>query len=255
MLQQTQASRVAPIFSRFVARFPSVEALAAASVGDVIRQWSGLGYNRRAVALSRAARAVVAEHGGRIPSDPAALRSLPGVGPYTASAVASIGFGEPVPALDTNVKRVVARACLGREPGDVAPKELAAAASKALSRAQPAEWNQALMDLGRELCRPAPRCTECPLRRGCRSRTRLARSPSGRASQDEAQIVSEPFEGSSRQLRGRIVEALRLGPLLVEELAARLGRSPMEVSSAIGKLAADGVLAAEREGVASLPEA
>jgi A/G-specific adenine glycosylase len=254
MLQQTQASRVAPIFERFMARFPSVEALAAASVGDVIQAWSGLGYNRRAVAMSRAARAVVAEHGGRVPSDPSELRRLPGVGPYTASAVASIGFGTAMAALDTNVKRVVARARLGREPSEVAPKQLAAAATNAVSRTRPGDWNQAVMDLGRTLCRPVPRCTECPLRRGCRSRKRLGGHPTGRASHREADRVSEPFEGSSRQLRGRIVEALRRGPMPVEELASRLRQPPHAVRSAIDRLALDGVLAPERDGVAGLAE-
>jgi len=247
MLQQTQATRVAPIFERFVARFPSVEALAFASVGDVIRAWSGLGYNRRAVALSRAARAVVAEHGGRIPADPAELRTLPGVGPYTASAVASIGYGTPVAAMDTNVKRVVARACLGQEPGDASPRELTAAASKALSRTRPGEWNQAVMDLGREVCRPMPRCAECPLMTDCRFRRRGAKPV--RAARRQSQ-----FEGSTRQLRGRIVESLRRGPMPVEELATGLERSPTVIRSAARKLAVDGVLAPERGGVVSLAE-
>lgn len=113
MLQQTQASRVEPIFDAFVARFPDVGALGAASRADVLRAWAGLGYNRRAVALHETARIVVREHGGRVPRDAEALTRLPGVGPYTAAAVASIGHGDPVAALDGNVRRVVARAIRG----------------------------------------------------------------------------------------------------------------------------------------------
>src|SRR6058998_1553403 len=107
MLQQTQAPRVARAFEPFIRRFPSVRELAGGSVADVLRAWSGLGYNRRAVALSRAARAIVSEHGGRVPSDPALLEQLPGIGPYTAAAVASIASGLPAPAIDTNVRRVL----------------------------------------------------------------------------------------------------------------------------------------------------
>ena len=119
MLQQTQAARVKPIFEAFVARFPGVAALAAASRADVLRAWAGLGYNRRAVALHEAARAIVREHRGRVPNDVGALVRLPGMGPYTASAVASIGYGAPVAALDGNVRRVVARAVRGAEPDEV----------------------------------------------------------------------------------------------------------------------------------------
>jgi A/G-specific adenine glycosylase len=103
MLQQTQAGRVVPAFRSFLRRFPTVRTLAAAPRRDVVREWGGLGYNRRAVRLSEAARAIVRDHGGRIPRDPSALRELPGVGPYTAAAVASLGFGEPVAVVDTNV--------------------------------------------------------------------------------------------------------------------------------------------------------
>lgn len=102
MLQQTQAARVVPVFVRFLGAFPSVASLAAAGRGDVVRAWAGLGYNRRAVALSEAARAIVRDHDGRVPADPQVLRTLPGVGPYTAAAVAALAFGAPVAAVDTN---------------------------------------------------------------------------------------------------------------------------------------------------------
>jgi A/G-specific adenine glycosylase len=116
MLQQTQASRVAPSFERFMRSFPTVDALATAPAAEVVRAWAGLGYNRRAVALWEGARTIVSRHGGRIPDHPSMLSELPGVGPYTAAAVASIAYGWPVPALDTNVRRVLARAVFGVEP-------------------------------------------------------------------------------------------------------------------------------------------
>lgn len=122
MLHQTQASRVEPVFAAFVRRWPSARALAAASRAEVVKAWSGLGYNRRAVALHEAARVIVAEHGGRVPRSLGALRRLPGVGPYTAAAVASIAFGEPVPLVDTNVRRVLARAELGVDARTLRPR-------------------------------------------------------------------------------------------------------------------------------------
>ena len=113
MAQQTQAARAAEAWTSWMARFPSVEALASAPVADVLRAWAGLGYNRRAVHLHRAAKAIVAEHGGRVPSSVDELEALPGVGPYTARAVAAIAFGEPVGAVDVNVKRVLGRIVAG----------------------------------------------------------------------------------------------------------------------------------------------
>src|SRR5688500_1993702 len=116
MLQQTQAVRVEPAFEAFIARFPDVGALARALRADVVRAWAGLGYNRRAVALHEAARAIVCDHGGQVPRDPDALRRLPGVVPYTAAAVASIGHGGPFAAVATNVRRIWARAPHAAEP-------------------------------------------------------------------------------------------------------------------------------------------
>ena len=204
MLQQTQASRVEPVFETFLQRFPDVGALARASRADVIRAWSGLGYNRRAVALHEAARTIVREHGGRVPREPEVLRRLPGVGPYTASAVVSIGFGDPLPAMDTNVRRVVARVALGAEPDAIAAPELDAAAVAWLDRSAPADWNQGVMDLGRLVCRPAPRCPECPLAASCRFRRSRARP--GSPGRHQAS-----FDGSDRQVRGAIIRALRAG--------------------------------------------
>ncbi len=198
MLQQTQAARVAVAYPRFLRRFPTVGSLARASRATVLRAWGDLGYNRRAVTLSEAARVVVGEHGGRFPRETDALDRLPGVGPYTAAAVASLAFGEPVAAVDTNVRRVVARVHLGIEHHDATPAVVAALAGSWVDPRDPASWNQAVMDLGREVCRPRPKCEVCPLARVCRFRATGAQprpSPRGQG----------PFEGSTRQVRGSVV--------------------------------------------------
>ena len=172
MLQQTRVETVRAYFEPFLARFPTPEALAAASVEEVLAAWSGLGYYGRARRLQEGARAVVAAGGG-IPASAAELAALPGIGPYTAAAVASIAFDEAVPVLDGNAVRVLARRLAeGDDPGR-APvrRRLLAAAGELLDPARPGDSNQALMELGATLCSPrSPRCAECPLARGCAAR-------------------------------------------------------------------------------------
>jgi A/G-specific adenine glycosylase len=236
MLQQTQAARVEPIFVSFMRRFPSVRALAGSSRADVLRGWAGLGYNRRAVALHRAAQAVVAEHGGRVPVDPVALRSLPGVGPYTAAAVASIAGGKPVAAIDVNVRRIVGRVGFGVEAIPAAMIDTAAA--RWLDRDDAGSWNQALMDLGREHCRAHPRCEGCPLAGWCR--WRQAGGTDERTSPTRRQ---DPFEGSMRQVRGRIVDVLRSRPSAgVAQITLATGFSSDRVDTALIGLVRDGVV-------------
>jgi A/G-specific adenine glycosylase len=242
MLQQTQALRVEPLFRVFIRRFPSVRVLASASRGDVLRAWAGLGYNRRAVALHRAARSVVAEHGGRVPVEAALLRSLPGVGPYTAAAVASIAGGVPVAAIEVNVRRIVARVAFGAD--DAPSASLDAAAASWLDRGDPGAWNQALMDLGREHCRARPRCDGCPLATWCRWRRgsvkRVSPEPTSRGRQG-------PFQGSMRQVRGRIVDALRSRPSAGSAMLVRATGFPRDrVETALDGLVRDGVI--ERVG-------
>jgi len=236
MLQQTQAARVSPAFVRFTARFPTVRTLASAPRSEVVRAWDGLGYNRRAVALSEAARRIVRDHGGSVPADPAALEALPGVGPYTAAAVASIAFGVPVPAIDTNVRRVVARARLGREPSDVGAEEVRAAAAAWLDPGDPGTWNQAVMDLGRVVCTPKPRCDACPIA----SRCRLTKS--GSDATPTPQRRQGPFEGSSRQARGLVVRALRRRAATPAALSDDTGLAPDRVDDAVRALVRDGVV-------------
>jgi A/G-specific adenine glycosylase len=234
MLQQTQARRVVAPYRAFARRFPSVRALARASRAEVVRAWGGLGYNRRAVALHEAARMIVREHRGRLPSTIASLRRLPGIGPYTAAAVGSIAFGLPVPAIDTNVARVVGRFVLGRD--GAARRDVEAAAARLVDRRDPGRWNQAVMDLGREVCRPVPRCSGCPLARGCTFR-RSGRAPGS------ATPTAAPFEGSTRQLRGAIVRHLRqVDRATVAQLAEATGRPAPEVAAAVRGLHRDGLV-------------
>jgi A/G-specific adenine glycosylase len=251
MLQQTQAARVAPAYASFVERFPDVRALAAAPRSAVLRAWDGLGYNRRAVSLSEAARRIVRDHGGRVPGDPSVLRELPGVGPYTAAAVASIGFGLPVAAIDTNVRRVVARAVLGRPSLAAGAAEVREAAAAWLDPRDPGGWNQAVMDLGRTVCRPSsPRCDSCPIASWCR--WVAAGSPPG------ATVARRQgaFEGSSRQARGRVVGALRRSPAMtLRTLASRTGLSEERLAEAVDSLARDGLLEAGPDARAGRPGA
>ena len=200
MLQQTQVSRVVPAYLRFLEQFPTPAALAEAPLADVLRAWKGLGYNRRAAALWRAAGVIVAEHGGVVPSDPVALGKLPGIGPYTAAAVASFAFGAAIPAVDTNLRRVVARHRLGRATAP--PAEVGRAAAAWIDRADPGAWNAALMDLGREVCRPEPLCSAAPLRRGCRFRA---------AGERRGAAAGSGPSGLDAPVRGRIVDAVRGG--------------------------------------------
>jgi A/G-specific adenine glycosylase len=244
MLQQTQVSRVGPAYVRFVHRFPSVEALASATRADVLRAWAGLGYNRRAVALHEAARTIVREHGGRVPSEPDVLQRLGGVGPYTAAAVASLAFGVAVAAVDTNVRRVIARAALGDD--DAPSSDVRVAAARWLDPADPAGWNQAVMDVGREICRARPRCEVCPLARSCRYRPRQVPAPPRRR--------ETAFEGSSRQLRGRLIAELRAAPARTVASLSRAAGVPLEpVARAIRALAQEGLVDAGPGAIAGRP--
>ncbi len=241
MLQQTQASRVAEAFPAFMQRFPDVRALAAASRADVLRAWGGLGYARRAASLQDAARAIVRDLGGEVPSDVPTLLALPGIGPYTASAVASIAFGVPVAAVDTNVRKVMARVAFGREPDEVPAADVAAAAARWLPPEAPGDWNQAVMDLGRAVCLPAPRCDACPLAAACRFRA------NGRAGRRSGR--SQPaFEGSMRQARGGVLRELRGRDraATIPAIAAALGYAMPRVDLAVDALERDGLV--ERTG-------
>jgi A/G-specific adenine glycosylase len=176
-----------------------------------------------------------------VPGDPEVLQRLPGVGPYTASAVAAIAFGRPIVAMDVNVRRVASRVMLGREPEERAGPRIAEAARLLLDRRDPATWNQAMMDLGREVCRPAPRCEACPLGPWCRFRG------AGRPGRSATAPKQSPFEGSNRQVRGRIVAVLRERPSMgLSGLAAATGFELDRIGLAVTGLVRDGII--ERRG-------
>lgn len=233
MSQQTQIDRVVGRYLAFLDQFPNPETLAAASTGDVLTAWSGLGYNRRATNLQATAR-VVAESGWPISAKE--LQALPGVGPYTAAAVACFAFGEQVPAIDTNLKRVLSR-WAGRA---LDGKELSAAARGFLPTGEAVRWNSAIMDLGAQVCKPTPLCDDCPVAQGCLDPTVYVPPPR-----------QSRFDGSVRQARGAIVKVMLDGRTRsIEALTARLGHDEARISSALTALTAEGVLRATTDGFA-----
>jgi A/G-specific adenine glycosylase len=175
MLQQTRVAAVLEHYRIFLERFPTVSALSKASGDDVLAAWSGLGYYRRARMLHQCGREIVAQHGGRFPENSEALRELPGIGRYTAAAVASIAFAEPVAVVDGNVERVLRRV----SGVDLAGTECWKRAQELLSPARPGDFNQAMMELGAMVCLPGePRCEVCPVRRWCATRGPAPRAKS-----------------------------------------------------------------------------
>ncbi|HMN53634.1 MAG TPA: A/G-specific adenine glycosylase [Sphingopyxis sp.] len=173
MLQQTTVAAVAGYFQRFVRRWPTVADLAAAEDADVMAAWAGLGYYARARNLLACARVVVRDHGGRFPDSEEGLRALPGVGDYTAAAVAAIAFGRPSVVVDANIERVIARHRLIETPLPAAKREIRAALAPLVPPGRPGDFAQGLMDLGATICTPrAPACGICPVRTDCRARAR-----------------------------------------------------------------------------------
>jgi A/G-specific adenine glycosylase len=244
MAQQTQAARAAEAWTRFMDLFPSAAALAASSPAEVIRAWRGLGYNRRALALRRAAIAIVEEHEGRVPRTLEALVALPGIGPYTARAVMAIAFGAPIAALDVNIRRVLGRAFL---PPNLAPRDLQSAADTLVPLDRPADWTHALMDIGAAFCRPRePRCDDCPLRATCRfAGTQLGRGEEATTTAPSPRKAPR-FETTSRWLRGRIIDRLRDAPdgAWVTFDRSIGGHDRAAVTKAVARLAAEGQIEA-----------
>jgi A/G-specific adenine glycosylase len=242
MAQQTQAARAGDAWRTFMVRFPTPEALAEAAPAEVLRAWRGLGYNRRAIALQRAARRIVELHGGRVPAEPDQLEALPGVGPYTARAVAALAYGRPVGAVDTNVRRVIGRLT----GGPLSPRPTQVIADALVDPDRPADWTHALMDVGAGPCRPVgPRCEACPLRPWCR--TCASGGPPGTAVQRAGSPNPAPFPATTRWLRGRIVDRLRDAPgegwVRLEEPIGTHDRAA--VARAAARLVGDGLAEAD----------
>ena len=211
MLQQTRIAVVVPYYERWMARFPDAARLAAAPLDDVLAAWSGLGYYGRARNLHRGAAEVVAHHGGKVPGSAAELRGLPGIGPYTAAAIASMAFGEREPLVDGNVARVLARLFAIEEDVKRAPvaRRLWQIAGELVPADAPGDFNQGLMELGQEVCTPAsPRCERCPLENLCAARA------SGRTG--ELPVVgARPADADKPLLRRQAVWIERRGRVLL----------------------------------------
>ena len=220
MLQQTQVDRVIAYYSAFLRAYPRAVDCARARPGDVVRLWSGLGYNRRALNLHRTATAIAGEHGGAVPADESSLRALPGIGAYTARAVLSFAFEADVATVDTNVVRVLSRGVAG---AGLTLRQAQSLADRLLPAGHSWEFNQSMFDLGATICTAAaPACGRCPLRHQCRwKRGGLSAPDPWRASPSVR--AQAPFAGSDRQGRGRLVQALRQGPVSQEMLASACG--------------------------------
>jgi A/G-specific adenine glycosylase len=242
MLQQTQTSRVIGPWTRFLEAFPTPSSCADASLSDVLRLWSGLGYHRRAKALHDAAIIIRDDFGGVVPSHVSDLRRLPGVGEYTANAVGSFAFGHRVAVIDTNVGRVLARAVANRT---LRVAEARGEAKVLLPRVDVASFNQAMLDLGAQYCTSSPRCDVCPVAHVCKWHLEGGPDPAPRSAG-----VSRPqptFEGSDRQARGRILAVLREGPRAMRQLLGAMGSvDPTRGVTLVDELVADGLV--ERRG-------
>lgn len=252
MLQQTQVDRVIPRFQDLLERFPTPRACAAAAPGEVLRAWEGLGYNRRALNLHRAATAIVARYGGAVPGDLEALIGLPGVGPYTARAVLVFAFERDHGVVDTNAARFLARAVAGRR---LAPREAQGLADAHVPDGAAWTWNQAVLDLGAMVCtKRSPRCDTCPLRTACAWAREGFPYPDPVEGSAGGTRRQSRFEGSDRQGRGRIVQALRTGPIELNRLPDVAGwcDDPERVQRVVDELVIEGI-AEVVDGQLSLP--
>jgi A/G-specific adenine glycosylase len=252
LAQQTQAARAAAAWPRFLERFPDTATLAAAAPAEVLRAWQGLGYNRRALALHRTAQAV--EERGGWPDTVEGLAALPGVGPYTARAVACFALEQPVAPVDTNVARVLARSLAGADPAQLTQAARQRLADQATPRDQPWGWSSALMDVGALHCRPRPRCHGCPLEPSCRWR---ALGPAAPPPRPRAQA---PFATSDRRWRGAVVRALAGAPdgldraaLADAVQAADADRPAGWFEGLLHRLEAEGMVATGADGRLRLP--
>ncbi|GAB3074638.1 A/G-specific adenine glycosylase [Nocardioides zeae] len=248
MLQQTPVARVLPVHATWLETWPTPAALAAASTGDAVRAWGRLGYPRRALRLHAAATAIVAEHGGEVPRSYEDLIALPGIGDYTAAAIASFAHGQRHVVLDTNVRRVIARVAAGQElpPRSVTAAERALAASLLPDApADAATWNVGLMELGALVCSVAsPACERCPVLDRC------AWAAAGRPAYDGPARVAQTYAGTDRQCRGRLLAVVRdaEGPVALSTLEAAWAIADQR-DRCLASLVEDGLLA--RVGPAS----
>jgi A/G-specific adenine glycosylase len=251
MLQQTPVSRVLPAHAAWLDRWPEAAALAAASPADAVRQWDRLGYPRRAVRLHASAELITSRHGGSVPATAEQLRALPGVGPYTAAAIASFAFGRRHAVLDTNVRRVLARLVTGQSlprPAPTAAEQRLAESLLPQDGRAAARWSVGVMELGALVCTATrPRCAECPLAGQCAWLARGRPAAPARRGQPA-------YDGSARQCRGRILAILRsaTGPVPASKLTAAWHDSAQQARS-LAALINDGLVAQCADGSLALP--
>jgi A/G-specific adenine glycosylase len=252
MLQQTPVARVLPVYAAWLERWPTPAALAADTPGEAVRMWGKLGYPRRALRLHACAAALVERHAGAVPADVDALLALPGVGAYTARAVAAFAFGQRVPVVDTNVRRVVARAVGGQ--GDAGPPSTTrdlAAVEALLPATAPvaARLSVALMELGALVCvARTPRCASCPIVDRC------AWVRAGSPAFAGTSVRPQRFVGTDRQVRGRLLDVLRASPRPVGRSALDLAwGDPVQRERALDSLVADGLVDPLPDGRFALP--
>jgi A/G-specific adenine glycosylase len=252
MLQQTPVSRVLPVYEQWLSRWPTPAALAADPAGEAVRAWGRLGYPRRALRLHAAATAIAQLHGGDVPRDHAQLLALPGIGEYTAAAVASFAYGQRHAVLDTNVRRVFARAVTGVE---YPPQATTAAERRTAQKLLPSEesiaarWAAATMELGALVCTArTPSCASCPIAASCA--WRLAGSPA----HDGPPRRGQTYAGTDRQVRGKLLAVLREahGPV-VQAALDRVWHEPVQRARALDGLVADGLVEPVADGVYRLP--
>ncbi len=252
MLQQTPVARVAPVWLQWVRQWPTPADMAAASPAEVLRAWGRLGYPRRAVRLHACATAIVERHDGVVPSDVDTLLSLPGIGAYTARAVCCFAHGQRVPVVDTNVRRVVARAVHGRaEPGLPSTTRDLADVAAILPEDVPsaAVFSAALMELGATVCTARnPSCPQCPVRQECRW------VALGRPASTEPRRPGQRFAGTDRQVRGLLMEVLRTSttPVQRTQLDVVWPADPVQRDRALGSLLTDGLVEQTAAGLFAL---
>jgi A/G-specific adenine glycosylase len=251
MLQQTPVARVLPVYRAWLERWPGPRELANTTAGEAVRMWGKLGYPRRALRLHECARVLVAEFDGEVPDDVTLLLRLPGIGEYTARAIAAFAFGQRVPVVDTNVRRVHARAVLGAAEAGSPSTTRDLRAIEALLPTEPAvaaRLSVALMEFGALVCTArAPRCDSCVLASGC------AWFAAGRPSYDGVRAKPQTFAGTDRQVRGRLLDVLRATPHPVGRAQLDLAwPEPAQRERALASLLADGLIV-ERDHEYALP--
>ena len=223
MLQQTQVSRVIQKFNEFIGLFPTVQALADAAVSELLSVWKGLGYNRRALNLQKAAQMIVTDYGGTVPSDVKDLMKLPGIGTYTASAVAAFAFDAPSVVIETNIRAVYIFFFFGSEAEKVSDKDLVLLIERTLYKPSPSEWYNALMDYG----------------------TYIKERYDNPAKKSRHHSIQSPFKGSNREIRGKVLKLLLEEDLDLDGLYTMIGSEKDRVAAAVSDLHAEGFIVKE----------